>query len=135
MLELKPGDCLLIDTNREAGRIIAHLFVIILETQSHTRNTIIVNVQSDRGGRSVDRTVVLHRGDYEFIQHDSYVNYSLAKIVSVDDLEQLLSAGTARMRPAVTQEVFQHIADGILRSPFTPLEVKEMVRDHLFSQL
>ncbi len=130
-----PGDCILIETNHDGGgRIVSHLFVIILECEDHTRNTIIVNVQSIRGNK-YDKTVILSPGDHPFIQHPSYINYSLAQIVSLDDLEQKLNNRTAKVISPISSAIFQKICDGILRSRFTPEEVKDLYQDHLHRQL
>ena len=129
-----PGDCLLIETNKEAGYIKSHLFVIILEAEDHTRNTIIVNIQTIQDGK-YDKTVVLRKGDHPFIKHDSYVNYRLSQIVSLNDLEQKISDGIASIKPSMTTAVFQKICVGISKSPFTPTEVVEMYQRFLFSNL
>ena len=134
MFRGKPGDCLLIETNKEAGHIRSHPFVIILEGEAHTRNTIIVNIQSVPNGK-YDSTVVLKRGDHEFIEHDSYVNYRLARIVSLDEIEKKIEQGTAIVKPSFTNEIFRLICDGICKSRFTPAEVVEMYQNSLFSKI
>jgi hypothetical protein len=130
----KPGDCLLIETNKEAGNIKSHLFVIILQAENNTKNTIIVNIQTVRDGK-FDKTVILHKGDHPFIDKDSYVNYRLAKIVSLVDLNQKISDGTAVVKEPLDKEIFQKICEGICKSSRTPIEVVEMYRRSLFNNL
>ncbi len=134
MLRGKPGDCILIETNKEAGYFKSHLFVIILETEDHTRNTIIVNIQTIRNGK-YDKTVTLHKGDHPFIDKDSYVNYRLSKIVSLTDLEQKITNGTAVVKPPFDSVIFEKIRNGICKSPFTPNEIVEMYQQALFKNL
>ena len=76
---LGTGDCLLIDTNIDKGGYLqAHLFVIILDCEEHTRNTIIVYIQTVRSNK-VDRTTILNPGDHEFIKNESYFVYRRAQ--------------------------------------------------------
>ncbi len=134
MLELKPGDCFLIETNKEAGVVKSHLFVVVIETEPHTLNTIIVNIQTIRGEKH-DKTVILYRGDHDFIKQDSYVNYRLARIISVPELEQKIKEGVAKIKNPVSSTILQRIAEGITRSPFTPMEVKEIYLESLYKKL
>ena len=133
MFRGKPGDCLLIETNEEVGHIKSHLFVIILEGEIYTRNTIIVNIQSVPKGK-FDNTVVLRKGDHEFIDHDSFVNYRLARIISLSELEKKIAEGTAVVKSSFDNDIFQLICDGISKSRFTPAEVLEMYQNSLFSK-
>jgi hypothetical protein len=128
-----PGDCFLIQTYFDlGGSKAAHLFVIVLEWEEHTRNTIIVNI--DTLQRKSDHTTILDRGDHEFIKHPSFVNYRKARIISSLELEGMLNSGIAKPKPSFTNEIFQRICEGILRSRFTPAEVREMYEDHLFNR-
>jgi len=100
----------------------------------HTRNTIIVNIQSIRGEK-YDHTVRLKPGDHEFIVHDSFVNYRLARIISLDELEAKIRTGTAVMKKPFRDAILQRICEGICKSDFTPIEVVEMYQSSLFSGL
>ncbi len=132
---LGQGDCLLIETNVDKdGLIQAHLFVVVLEPQEHTNTTIIVNIETLRS-RKQDQTTVLRAGEHEFITSDSFVNYRRARIVSADDLDRLIEEGEAKVKPAVDSKVLERICDGVLRSPFIPLEVAEMYQDFLHESL
>jgi hypothetical protein len=129
------GDCLLINTNYdEGGNIQSHLFVIILDYEEHTKNTIVVYVQSLRSPKA-DKTTVLHLGDHEFIKHDSYINYRQAQIVSAIDLEQMILEGKAVPMAPMEGGTFQKICDGILKSPFTPMDVRAMYQENLYRKL
>ncbi|MEN6435886.1 MAG: hypothetical protein ABFD58_08725 [Anaerolineaceae bacterium] len=134
MFRGRPGECLLIETNKEVGYIKSHLFVIILNAEEHTRNTIIVNIQTIRDGK-YDKTVVLHPGDHPFIDRDSYVNYRLSRIISLDELERKIYEGTAVLKEPLNDVIFQQVCEGIGKSIFTPLEVKEMYHQFLFNNL
>jgi len=132
---LGAGDCLLIDTNQdEGGYLQSRLFVIILDCEEHTKNTIIVYAQTLRSPRA-DRTTVLHPGEHKFIKHDSHIEYRQAKIVSAMDLERMIQEGQARPMDKMGNDVFKRICDGILKSPFTPMEVREMYNNYLYRNL
>lgn len=132
---LGQGDCLLIETNVDKdGLIQAHLFVVVLEPREHTNATIIVNIETLRS-RKQDQTTILRAGEHEFITSDSFVNYRRARIVSADDLDRLIEEGEAKVKPAVDPKVLERICDGVLRSPFIPLEVAEMYQDFLHEGL
>jgi hypothetical protein len=103
----------------------------ILDIAEHTGNTIIVNIQSVRG-KKYDETVRLEPGDHDFIKRESYINYRLARIVSLSDLQALIDNGVAKIMTPMEEEVISRICDGINRSPFSPREVKEMYTDHIY---
>ena len=130
-----PGDCFLLETNYLNGEVLSHLFVIVLTPAPHTRNTIIVNIDSWEPGTKTDNTTILQPGDHEFIQKKTYVNYRLARIVSVDEIEGWLETGRAKIKPRMDTSILNRISDGILKSKFTILEVKEMYQDYLHNQL
>jgi hypothetical protein len=130
----KPGDCLLIETNKdEGGYVKSHLFVIILECEDQIGQTIIVNIQSAQG--KFDPTTILRAGDHDFVDHDSYVVYRRARIITYAELEQKVKSGLAKSKQPLTGEVFQRLCEGLLKSPFTPMEVRDMYENYLYSQL
>jgi len=132
---LGAGDCLLIDTNVDKGGYLqSHLFVIILDCEEHTRNTIIVYVKTVRSSK-VDRTTILNLGDHDFIKHESYIKYRQAQIFSIDDLEQKILEGKAKQMASMKGDVFKRICDGIMKSSFTPVEIREMYSDYLYRRL
>jgi hypothetical protein len=129
---LKSGDCLLIETNfDEWGFIQNHLFIIILEPQGTTRNTIIVNIDK-LTSRKQDQTTILNPGDHDFIDVQSYVNYGRAKIRSFDELEDRVRKGDVKLYPPLKDDIFQRVCEGILKSKFTSYEVRELYLDNLF---
>ena len=127
------GECFLGETNLDAtGHIKSHLFVIILSNKGFVRNAIVVNIQTVRGG-NFDNTVILRPGDHEFIIRESYVNYRLARIVSLDEIETKIKIGQATPKPALRDDIFQKICEGVCRSRFTPTEIIQMYKENLWS--
>lgn len=132
---LKSGDCLLIETNfDEFGFIQNHLFIIILEPQGAIRNTIVVNIET-YNSKKQDDTTILEPGEHDFIVERSYVNYRRARIRSFDDLEDLVRNGKAKPYSPLKDNLFHKVCEGILKSIFTPYEVKELYLDSLINNI
>lgn len=129
------GDCFLLETNIDkGGKRKAHLFIIILSIHSDTEKTIIVHVQSIRSQKD-DQTTILKAGDHDFITHDSYINYRMAQLVSKNSLLKTFSEHKFKAKSPMKKEIFERICNGILKSPFTPNEVKELYEDYLYKQI
>lgn len=134
-MNVKPGDCFLIETNLDGGgHIKHHLFVIILECNADTGETIMVNIETIRSAKA-DQTVVLGQGDHEFINRPSYVNYSRAKVISLVDLQEKISHGSAIPREPMNEEVTRRICEGVSRSRFIPLGIREIYLDNVYRNL
>lgn len=134
MLKGKAGESFLIETNIKDGQVTAHLFILILNVEAKTGNTIIVNIDTIRN-RNYDQTVIVKAGEHPFVKHDSFINYSRARIRSVGDLRQLIDSGCARLRETCSTTLLEKICSGILRSPFTIGEVREMYMNDMFRSL
>ena len=131
MLQGKPGECLLIETNTDIdGIFVKHLFVILTESQPITHNVIIVGIESVRP--KCDSTVMLRPGDHEFVVRDSFVNYRRARIISLDELSRLVGVNKATVKAPFQKDVLDRIRDGISKSRFTPFEVVDFYQDILF---
>lgn len=131
---LGVGDCLLIETNididGETQQL--HLHIILLEPEEYTGNTIIVVINTYRGDKH-DSTTLIQPDEYEFIVRKSYVNYRLARIISLIELQGLIDKGIAKVKTPVSQELLQRINVGIKKSPFTKEEVRIMYTNSLFN--
>jgi len=129
---LQTGDCLLIETNPNGyGHIQFHLFILILIYQKEIIYTIIVPVETLRSPKH-DRTTVLKPGCHEFITKDSYINYRRAKITPVSDLQQHVDDGDMKVKSPFNEAILQRVCDGILKSQFTPTDVRELYQDYLY---
>jgi hypothetical protein len=119
-----PGETLLLPTPNVQNK---HLFIIITSREPNTNNVIIVGLETNRG-RS-DTTVILRQGDHPFIQHETSVRYSGAKIVSADTLIQLVDRGIAIPKDPCSPKLLERIRQGLLRSPHTTNEILEHYRN------
>lgn len=131
----EPGDTLLIETNyNDRGEIQNHLFVIILKFEDKTKLTIIIPISTLNSPKQ-DRQTVLTMGCHEFINHESYVNYGRAKLISEEQLNHLITEGQVKRKSRFEEPNFSRICDGILKSHFTPPDVREHYQDYIFKKL
>jgi len=131
----KPGDCFLIETDHyKDGTVRSHLFVIVLKPEPHTQNTIVVSIRTNRG-RGVDNTTELEPGVHEFIKSKSWVVYRRARIVSLIELESLILDGSAKPMVPMPPKITKMICDGLLRSRFTPQDVRLRYSNQLFNDI
>ena len=132
---LEAGDCFLIETNySEDGSIVAHLHIILLPPEEHTKNTIIVQINTLRSQKQ-DKTMILNPGDHEFIVNPSFVNYNRARILSITSIEAMIEQGIAKIKPPISQEILEKIIDGLRKSDHTPREVLTMYGYFMFRRL
>jgi len=122
----KAGDCFWIETNYDGdGYIAGHLFVIIIDPEEYTKNTIVIPVNTLRSQKQ-DQTTLLKPGDHEFVKDLSFANYSFARIRSVTFIEQLIKDGKAKIKDPINNSVLEKILMGIRKSEHTPQEVLAM---------
>ena len=122
---MNAGDCYLAETgmNRD-GEILRHLFIVLLDPEGNTRNTITVPCSTLRS-RSHDTTCVLNVGEHEFITGPTYVKFGLAEIECLDDIGRRIKEGRAGPKPPVGPDVLARVRQGLLKSPHTRIAVKE----------
>jgi len=122
-LPLKCGDSFLIPKSAKATE---HLWIIVSEIDAHTGKAICVNVTTLR--RHSDITCVLKRGDHPFVVHDSVINYSDARELPINLVEQAFGAKTQRfvceLHEPCTAELLARIQQGLIDSRFTPKGIK-----------
>lgn len=93
----------------------------------NTGNVIIVNIES-RTSKS-DTTVKLHPGDHGFITNESTVRYHDLRIISIATLKKWVINKYAIVKDPVSPEVLKIICKGLLKSKFTPNEIKTFYSD------
>ncbi len=130
----KGGDCLHIETNiGEGGRVQTHLHFVLLDPEAITGMTIIVDLETLDSERQ-DHTTILKKGEHPFIDRGSFVNYSRAKIRSVDQLNALVKSLKARRGDPLDPGIYERVRSGIMKSPRTPMEVSEFCFDRLLNE-
>jgi hypothetical protein len=134
-MKVEAGTCFLIETNNsQDGQIIFHLFIVALEPEEFTKNTIIIPVDTLHSNKQ-DQTTILNCGEHEFIKSRSFLNYNRSKIKSITDIERMIEKGTAKIRPPIDPKILDKIVNGIKKSDHTPSEVCRMYENNMFRKL
>ena len=74
-----------------------------------------------------DATVELRPSDYARLKHDSFIEYSKAGLMFVQDLELKISQGYAKPCESLNEQVFLRIKKGFFRSQMTPRQIKKWI--------
>jgi len=100
-----------------------HLFILILEPNPKSGQTIIIPIDS----RNLDNvsTVELKPGDHPFIKVQSFVTYSLARIVTTSELETLIRKGKAKEKDPISSEILGKIKEKITHSKGVKNDIRE----------
>lgn len=89
-----------------------HAFIIITAFNLHTGSCIGVPIDTCRGKRVDDRTVVFQPNCHPFITKQSYVNYEKAVVLSIEDLDQ----NDVRKMDPLTSDLVAMVLEGMSRS-------------------
>lgn len=132
---LQAGDCYLITTNTDSrGYSVMHLHILILDGEEYTQNTIVVQINTFDSERQ-DQTTFLHPGEHEFITKKSFVVYKRSRIRSTRDIQRNIDDGIAIPKDRFDDKIVERIQEGIMRSPHTPLEVKDAYSRYMFRKI
>lgn len=122
---MKAGDCFLAETGPiRGGAIVHHLFILLLDPELNTGNTVTVPCCSIRTPK-YDSACTLRPGEHDFIKDPSFVDYKFADIESVDDIDAKIQSGDAKVKDAVTPELLERIQQGLTASKHAKRRVKE----------
>jgi len=105
-----------------------HLFIIILEPNPKSGQTIILPIDSANFDHAP--TVELKPGDHSFISIPSFVSYSFARIVTISELENLINEGKAIQKEPISRYILQKILDKLPHSKV----IKNDVRDFYINE-
>jgi hypothetical protein len=110
---------------------VKHLFVVlndpkIFKNYGNAVCIVLVNLSSVPAVGMFDNTCVLKAGSHPSIIRDSYVFYRHARIEQVRDVIQRIEAGVYSPSEAMPEQLLQQIKAGLLQSPFTKREFKQL---------
>lgn len=110
---------------------VKHLFVVLnnpktLNNYGSAVCIVLVNLSSVPAVGMFDNTCVLKAGSHPSIIRDSYVFYRHARIEQVRDVIQRIEAGVYSPGEAMPEQLLQQIKAGLLQSPFTKREFKQL---------
>ncbi len=122
-MALKCGDTFLIPKNAKATE---HLWVIVTEVDAATNKAVCVNVTTLQSHS--DTTCILKPGDHRFVRHDSVINFSDAREMAIDLVEQALQARTRQFvcepHDPCDMKLLARIQRGLIDSRQTPKGIK-----------
>ena len=108
-----------------------HLFVIVIKSSDFDgyaqSQCISVNISSIKDGMYHDEACVLKAGCHPFINHDSYVLYSHARIDSENHLINQVNSGRMVPKESVSGELLEKIIQGLKDSTHTKRYIKELL--------
>lgn len=102
-----------------------HLWVIASDPDSEGR-FLVVSLTSLKGSK--DQTVILHGGEHPFLKWATCAYYQQSDIMTVAKLEQLIAAGSAKLREPLADDKTALVLDGFMASDFTKKRVLEFAR-------
>lgn len=126
-MNVSLGTTLLLDNPYNTNP--AHAWVVVTEPIKDPGKVLIVNLTSYNEKFS-DPTVVLTKEEHPFLDHKSCVRYIDARWASPDQLEKFIEAGVADPLGDCPPATLEKIRNGILNSPETEPEIKEICADH-----
>lgn len=116
------GDAFLIPSGPSGS----HLFVVCTgETQSGFR--LLVSISTVREGKHHDPTRIVEPGAHPFVTARSYVAYGKADQRTTEHILRCVEKGLFIPKPAVSQELLEHILSGFDESDFTKPWVFELL--------
>jgi hypothetical protein len=108
-----------------------HLFVVLNDPAIFVGygarpHLVLVSLSTVRPGIPHDPTCVLQPGCHPFVKHESYVLYRRARIDPVAHVQKLVAQGLFKPQDPVSPEILAAIKAGLLASPFTKGEFKQL---------
>lgn len=99
-----------------------HLNIVITDANSENEY-LVVPVDSLKFDFQ-DRSCVLHPGDHSFIQHESFVNYKYARVISYIQLFNGLNKGLFIRKEDIAEDVLLRIQEGAKKTKNLKTEFK-----------
>jgi hypothetical protein len=99
-----------------------HLW-IVLKTDSKSSQLIMVNLTTEKS--QSDKTTIIIPGEHRFVKHSTIVSYADAKISLIARVEEAMESNLAKKDISVSPELLTRICDGLIKSRYTPIKVKE----------
>lgn len=128
------GTTLLIPSGPNGGQ---HLFALMIdpvkvEGYGDRACVLLASITSIHAGVPYDDSCVLGPGDHPFLQHESYVLYSKARLDPVEHLEARVQEGIFTEKEACTPELIKKIIQGALKTRRIPLDYKRLLEKVIF---
>ena len=120
---MRAGDCFWTFDHVRDGVEGGHLYFILLDPDQKSGETVVVPCCTIRD-HFHDASCLLSKGEHKFINGPSFADYYHALIVTVDEIDERIRAGVARMKASVSSQVLKRLQDGMVSSPHSPSGVR-----------
>jgi hypothetical protein len=101
---------------------VKHLHIVLCDPQSasaYVNNSCILgSVTTIRPNVPHDDSCILRAGDHEFLSHDSFVYYKMAKSFTAKSILSNINSGLFAARLPLERLVFRRVLDGLVASDF-----------------
>jgi hypothetical protein len=110
-----------------------HLFVLVTDpiTVDGVKKILVVPLSSIKPYCGHDATCCLVIGDHPYINKPSFIDYSMAKVLSATSIQSQVDLGFFEAREMVSPQVMAKICAGILASPSTPPSARDFYQKTL----
>ena len=89
-----------------------HLWVVVSDPLLNSNEVLILNLTSVYNVAFEDHSCVFTAGEHQWIEHDSYIAYDCARVVTSAYLDRLENGTTIRMEVSFPPHLLQRIRDG-----------------------
>lgn len=79
----------------------------------------------------VDRTCVFNKNELPFLSKESFIMYREAKILDRNQVSLLINGNVQSIKNTIDSISLRKIQDGVLKSKFTPLNIKKALEEYL----
>lgn len=123
----RAGDTLLMPSGSQGS----HLFVLLNDPKTFPgygsrEHVVLVNLSTVQAHTPYDTTCVLQPGSHAFVKQTSFVYYRGVRIEPVDHLVKLVQQGYFQPHDPMPAAEFATILAGLVASPFTKREFKQL---------
>ncbi|PSB27617.1 hypothetical protein [Chlorogloea sp. CCALA 695] len=115
-----PGKCILLPKPNQPTR---HLWIVLTEADKNSLEVVFVNLTTHR--HDSDDTVILDKGDHEFIKHRTVVYFADTRFAPVNKLKEIAKQDEYNFHKDCSTEMLKRIQCGLLISKFTPKKFKQ----------
>ena len=113
--------------NKPAPHTPTHLWAVISDTEQSVDEIVIVNFTSWR--EDGDKSCLLDKGYRPYIQHQTYISYRDALVVSLARLEELESKDLITRKETLGRIILARIREGAMASRFTKLKILKILEN------
>lgn len=123
-MAISKGDAILIPT----GNGKSHLFFVLNDPlPDPPKQVLLISISTYHGRTQEDSTCLLNDGDHEFIKHESYVEYSIGRIATLESVERNIATNYFSKKEPLSEDILQKIIDGIYESKRVKPFIKEFL--------